>query len=67
MAVGGVVGEYAGAGVTISLAFVLGLLISLPLAFAKNVHAMINFDPETQSLDDILHEQMRRSRSSSSN
>jgi MFS family permease len=66
MAVGGVVGEYAGAGVTISLAFVLGLLISLPLAFAKNVHAMINFDPETQSLDDILHEQMRRSRSSSS-
>ncbi len=62
MAIGGVVGEYAGAGTTISLAFVLALLISLPLAFARNVHAMVNFDPETQSLDDILREQMRRSR-----
>jgi len=65
MAAGGVVGEFTGAGNTISFAFVLALLISLPLAFAKNVHEMINFDPETQSLDDILHEQVRRSRAKS--
>ena len=35
------------------------------LAFAKNVHEMINFDPETQGLDDILHEQVRRSKARS--
>ena len=61
MAVGGVVAQYAGAGPTISLAFAIALLVSLPLAFARNVHMMINFDPETQTLDEMLSKQRRRS------
>ncbi len=58
MGVGGVVGDphVLGPGLAISLAFVIAFFVSLPLAFAKDVHAMVNFDPTTQHLEDILRE-----------
>lgn len=54
MALGGVLGEFFPIRAVIFICFMLVLLIFIPFGFIKSFKRFINFDPEKQTLQDIM-------------